>query len=167
MLKFSKKVEYALISMVHMNRHGDGQLISARELATAFNIPQEVIGKVLQRLARNGFITSVQGVKGGYQLACAASEIDIAGVITAIDGPLKVVGCVEETEDQCSCGQFNYCNMRRPMETIQMRLTDFFAAISLEDFQMNRIPVYQKLTSSPLLSLDNSTGAVNSGPLEN
>ncbi|MCB0259910.1 MAG: Rrf2 family transcriptional regulator, partial [Calditrichaeota bacterium] len=65
MLKFSKKVEYALISMLYMAKREDGELTTSRELSQHFNIPQELAGKVLQSLARTGCIASVQGVKGG------------------------------------------------------------------------------------------------------
>lgn len=136
MLKFSKKVEYALISMLYMAKRESGELTTSRELSEHFNIPQELAGKVLQSLARTGCIASVQGVKGGYQLASAPELINLTAVITAVDGPIKVVNCVEEP-GQCGCDQLRYCNMRNPMETIQSKLIEFFNAITLKDLQTN------------------------------
>ncbi|MCK6619062.1 MAG: Rrf2 family transcriptional regulator [Calditrichaceae bacterium] len=140
MLKFSKKVEYALISMLYMAEQQKGQLISARELAESFNIPQELVGKVLQSLARVGFISSVQGVKGGYQLAMEPDKIRLPEVIYAVEGPVRVVNCVDDPEN-CDCEQIKYCNMRNPMETLQLKLLAFLDSISLKELQTNQFPV--------------------------
>jgi Rrf2 family protein len=139
MLKFSKKVEYALISMLYMAEQNEGQLTTSRELAATFNIPQELAGKVLQSLAKSGCISSVQGVKGGYLLAKEPDMINLADIIVAVDGPVKVVNCVDEP-DSCSCEQLSFCNMRNPMETIQDKLMNFFTSITLKDLQTNYIP---------------------------
>lgn len=139
MLKFSKKVEYAIISMLYMAEQERGQLSTARALAETFNIPQELVGKVLQSLARKGCINSVQGVKGGYQLAKEPEHINLAEIIIAVDGPVRVVNCVDEVEI-CSCNQLDFCNMRNPMETIQLKLVTFFNSVSLKDIQSNYIP---------------------------
>jgi Rrf2 family protein len=139
MLRFSRKVEYALISMLYMAEQKEGQLTTSRELAETFNIPQELAGKVLQSLAKNGCISSVQGVKGGYLLAKEPDLINLADIIIAVDGPVKVVNCVDEPES-CTCDQFNSCNMRNPMETIQVKMMKFFNSTTLKDLQTNYIP---------------------------
>ena len=140
MLKFSKKVEYALISMLYMAERIEGELTTSRELSQTFNIPQELVGKVLQSLAKSGCIISVQGVKGGYQLAQIPEMISLTQVIRAVEGPIRVVNCVNEPES-CTCDQLNYCNMRNPMETIQYKLTQFLNSITLKDLQKNSIPI--------------------------
>ncbi len=146
MLKLSKKVEYALISMCYMAKRDKGQLTTTRELSENFNFSQELIGKVLQSLTKNGFVTSVQGVKGGYELAQEPESINITGVINAVDGPVRVVSCIEEGED-CTCEQLSFCNIRNPMETIQLKLIHFFDTITLQDLQSNQIPF--EVTSTP------------------
>lgn len=138
MLKFSKKIEYALISMLYMAEQEADRLTTAKELSQHFNIPQEVAGKVMQKLAKYGCINSVQGVKGGYQLANHPAEIRLTNVINAVDGPVKLVNCVE-SDQNCGCDQFNFCNMRNPMELLQTRLVDFFDNITLGDLQTQQI----------------------------
>lgn len=139
MLKFSKKIEYALISMLYMAEQPEGDLTTSRELSQTFNIPQELVGKVLQSLARSGCIASVQGVKGGYQLAMDPEFISLTQVITAVEGPVQVVNCVNNPAS-CTCEQLAFCNMRNPMETIQFKLTQFLSSITLKDLQNNSIP---------------------------
>ena len=91
MLRLSKKADYALIAITHLTLKSGSS--SAREIAEQFDIPVELLAKVLQRLTRRGLLASQQGTRGGYQLARAATGISIADVIQAIDGPVAVTAC--------------------------------------------------------------------------
>ena len=69
MLRLSKKADYALIAMKHLAVRGDQQSqasSSAREIAELYDIPIELMAKVLQRLVRRGLLASHQGTRGGY-----------------------------------------------------------------------------------------------------
>ena len=83
MLRLSKKADYALIAMKHLALHGDGSS-SAREIAGLYDIPIELLAKVLQRLVRRGLLASQQGTRGGYQLARMPRQISVADVIQAM-----------------------------------------------------------------------------------
>ena len=91
MLRLSKKADYALIAMAHLALKPGSA--SAREIAESYDIPTELMAKVLQRLTRRGLLTSQQGTRGGYQLSRAATGISVADVIQAIDGPVSVTAC--------------------------------------------------------------------------
>lgn len=133
MLKISKKTEYAIIALVDMAGNGDKKLVTAKDLSDRFNIPREILGKVLQSLAKNDLIESHQGVKGGYQLVVPLVEININKVIRTVDGPIQLVDCA--ADDGCNCGQIDYCNIKNPMEFIQNELNRFFDNITLQDFK--------------------------------
>src|SRR5438128_4159464 len=106
MLRLSKKADYALIAMKHLAVRGDRASSSAREIAEQFDIPIELMAKVLQRLVRRGLLASHQGTRGGYQLARGPSDISVADVIQAIEGPVTVTACSTE-ESQCM--QYSKC----------------------------------------------------------
>jgi FeS assembly SUF system regulator len=110
MLRLSKKADYALIAMTHLALKPGSA--SAREIAEHYDIPTELMAKVLQRLARRNLLTSQQGARGGYTLARAATGISVADVIQAIDGPVSVTACSAHTD---RCGQFAKCNVRDPL----------------------------------------------------
>src|ERR1700704_2801370 len=93
MLRLSKKADYALIAMKHLALRGDRGSSSAREIASLYDIPIELLAKVLQRLVRGGLLASQQGTRGGYQLARVPALISVADVIQAIDGPVAVTAC--------------------------------------------------------------------------
>jgi len=136
MLKFSRKVEYAIIAIMYMAEKPEGELSTAKELAEKFSIPSELMGKVLQLLARQDLIVSEQGVKGGYKVIKPLSEISLKEVLWAVSGPVQLVSCIDD-DDDCRCDQLQVCNIKGPMEMIHLKLHRFFEQFTLADFIEN------------------------------
>jgi Rrf2 family protein len=130
MLRLSKKADYALLAMTHLAARVDRGAVSARELAEAYNIPPELLAKVLQKLVRAGLLASHQGIRGGYGLGRTAERISVADVIQAVDGPVTVTAC--STSDH-SCDQYSKCNIRDPLWRIKDRIVDALAATSVAE----------------------------------
>jgi len=86
MLRLSKKADYALMAMKHLAQKRDISSTSAREIAEQYDIPIELMAKVLQRLVRMRLLASTQGTRGGYMLSRPPTTISVADVIEAIDG---------------------------------------------------------------------------------
>src|SRR6516165_12207374 len=120
MLRLSKKADYALMAMKHLALRGDRGSSSAREIAALYDIPIELMAKVLQRLVRRGLLASQQGTHGGYQLARLPTQISVADVIQAIDGPVTVTACSGDEGQQCE--QFSKCNVRDPLWRVRERI---------------------------------------------
>ena len=135
MLRLSKKADYALIAMAHLALKPGS--VSAREIAENYEIPTELMAKVLQRLARRGLLISQQGTRGGYQLARSSGSISVADVIQAIDGPLTVTACSAHNE---GCGQFATCNVRDPLWKIRERIVTALATCSVLEMASENPP---------------------------
>jgi Rrf2 family protein len=130
MLRLSKKADYALLAVRHLAAAGERQAVSARELAEAYDIPGELLAKVLQKLVRAHLLESHQGTRGGYGLARPAAQVSVADVIQAIDGPLTVTAC---SADDHSCSQYSKCNIRDPLWRIKDRIVSALAATSVAE----------------------------------
>ena len=132
MLRLSKKADYALMAMKHLavKSAGAPSSTSAREIAEQYDIPIELMAKVLQKLARRHLLTSHQGTRGGYRLGRASSSISVADIIQAIDGPLTVTACSTDSEN---CGQYAKCSVRDPLWRIKDRIIAALATCSLQE----------------------------------
>ena len=130
MLRFSKKADYALIALADLASRPEGASSSAREIAGRYNIPVELMAKVLQRLVRMGMVASHQGTRGGYHLARDAAQISVADVIQGIDGPVLVTACSDEDE---SCEQYDKCNVRDPLWRLKDRIVQSLAAFTVNE----------------------------------
>ncbi|MGE3344080.1 MAG: Rrf2 family transcriptional regulator [Vicinamibacterales bacterium] len=133
MLRLSKKTDYALLAMRHLAANADRGAVSARELAETYDIPAELLAKVLQKLVRGKLLESHQGIRGGYALARPAATMSVADVIQAVDGPLMVTAC---SEDDHTCEQFAKCNIRDPLWRIKDRIVATLAATTVAEMAM-------------------------------
>ena len=68
-----------------------GRVVNTKEIAEEYNIPLELLAKVLQTLAKNGMIESHNGPKGGYLLGRSARQITIAQILESMQVEAKVV----------------------------------------------------------------------------
>ncbi len=140
MLRLSKKADYALIAMKHLAQSaGQAEVrlreggagttsTSAREIAEQYDIPIELLAKVLQRLVRTGLLVSTQGTRGGYMLSRPPKSISVVDVIQAIDGPFTVTACSTEKHD---CEQYSKCSVRNPLWQIRERIVAALGTVTL------------------------------------
>ena len=139
MLRLSKKADYALIAMKHLAQKRDVASVSAREIAENYDIPIELMAKVLQRLVRTGLLTSQQGTRGGYALSRPATSVSVADVIQAIDGPFTVTACSMENS---GCEQYGKCSVRGPLWQIRERIVQTLGMVTLADMASEQEPTF-------------------------
>jgi FeS assembly SUF system regulator len=140
MLRLSKKADYALIAMKHLAQKETGATsTSAREIAEQYDIPIELMAKVLQRLVRSGLLISTQGTRGGYTLGRSSVSISVADVIEAIDGPFTVTACSSDKND---CEQYGKCSVRGPLWQIRERIVQTLGMVTLADMASEQEPTF-------------------------
>jgi FeS assembly SUF system regulator len=129
MLKLTKKADYGLIALKHLAVHTpDGS--SAKEIAETYGIPLALLSKILQKLAKSGFLRSEHGTKGGYKLAREAREITALEVIRTIDGPIFLTACFTE---HGYCCHTDKCIVRDPLQKVHEGILRLLANISIAD----------------------------------
>jgi Rrf2 family protein len=130
MLRLSKKADYALMAMKHLAQKDGTCSTSAREIAEQYDIPIELMAKVLQRLVRTGLLVSTQGTRGGYMLSRTSASISVADVIEAIDGPFTVTACSTEKN---TCEQYGKCSIRDPLWQIRERIAAALGTVTIAE----------------------------------
>jgi Rrf2 family protein len=137
MLRFTKRADYGLMAIHYITVHEDRGAVSAKRIAEEFAIPPELLAKILQRLARERLIVSQNGPKGGYVLGRRPSEVTVGEVLRAIEGPINIVGCLEDAD----CPQMERCNLRRPVQKIQAAITQMLDTMSLAELVGEDVPM--------------------------
>lgn len=137
MLRLSKKADYALMAAKHLSMRPDGASASAREMAEAYDIPLELLAKVLQRLVRARVLVSVQGTRGGYRLGRSATTIAVVDVIQAVDGPVTVTAC---SPDDHRCDQYSKCSIRDPLWKIRGRILEALTTVTIAELATDDAP---------------------------
>jgi Rrf2 family protein len=99
-VRVSAKTDYAIRAALELAAAPDEKPVKGERIATAQAIPLRFLENILMQLRHAGLVDSRRGADGGYKLARPASEVTLADVIRAIDGPLAgVSGARPETLD--------------------------------------------------------------------
>lgn len=143
MLRFTKRADYGLMAIHYIAEHEDAGAASAKRIAEEFSIPPELLAKILQRLAKQGLIVSQNGPKGGYVLARRPDQITVGQVIGALEGPFSIVGCMDVDGD--GCPQIARCNLRRPVEKIQVAISHMLNTMTLAELGSEADPAMMSI----------------------
>lgn len=145
MLRISKKADYAVFLLGAIARDGAypggphrDSVVSAHEIARQANLNKSVVANLLKLFARDGTLESVRGLKGGYRLAKAPSEITLGSILAVVDGPLNLVDCLRpdgslETGDDHHCNLITFCPTKNPMRIVHERIAALFQQITLAE----------------------------------
>lgn len=140
MIRITRQTDYGIVLMTHLAVHPAGQY-NAPELAAETHLPLPMVAKILKLLAREGLLASHRGVKGGYSLARLPEEITMAEIVTALEGPIALTECVEETG---LCVHEAMCPSRSNWHVISRAVQRALAGISLAEMSH---PLPQTLVS--------------------
>ena len=157
MLKLSKKVDYGLIALMHLARHTERPAWSAREIAEQYDLPAELLAKILQKMVPKGVLTPSYGMNGGYTLAKPAEEISAAEVVEAIEGPFSLTECIP---NHGSCLQFAKCPVKTPLQRLNDNVVNMLRETTIAEMsaqfsaqcQTSRPPVVSQRFSTLKLS---------------
>ncbi|MBN1359030.1 MAG: Rrf2 family transcriptional regulator [Sedimentisphaerales bacterium] len=100
-MKISQASAYALHAMMYMVRHRTQLPVTSRTIAKAEGMPPGYVSKVLQQLAKAGFIRSVRGRNRGYVFARLPEEINLLELFEALEGEPFFDDCPLR---HCACG---------------------------------------------------------------
>lgn len=150
MLKLTKKADYGLISLKHLALLKDGKTASAKEIAEAYRIPAPILAKVLQKLARDGFLISEQGTNGGYRLSKDPRTMTALEVIRAIDGPIILTNCFTEHGE---CELSDKCSVREPLRKVHLGILKLLDSITIHNLTDDCDAELPAPAASPLAGL--------------
>lgn len=132
MFTFTKKTDYALLALSFLATEGIGRVVGPREIARRYEIPAELLAKVMQTLARHRIVVSVPGPTGGYRLDRSSDAISVGEIVEAVDGPLAIAQCWEET-GVTGCAQARHCHLRGPLARIQEEVARMLREMTLAE----------------------------------
>ena len=101
MIKLSKLTDYAVVILAQMTQE-KGALLSASTLSGRTGLPEPTVSKILKSLGKSGIIDSVRGASGGYRIDKTAENVPVAAIIAAMEGPIALTACVENSEEICA-----------------------------------------------------------------
>jgi Rrf2 family transcriptional regulator, nitric oxide-sensitive transcriptional repressor len=127
-LGLTLQTDYALRTLMYLATHRERARIS--EVAELFGISNAHVAKVVNQLARLGLVRSMRGIGGGIELAQPAEQIYVGHVITAFEGHLHLLDCVE-TGGVCAIESF--CKLKQVLAEAERLQTSYLNQVTLAD----------------------------------
>ena len=103
---YSKTGEYAIRAILYLARQPQDGLTMSSEIAESEEIPAHYLAKILQRLAKYGFVDSYKGRGGGFRITEQAQKSSILEIVERIEGPVINERCVTGLKE---CVEENPC----------------------------------------------------------
>lgn len=100
---FNKETEYALRSLVYIQTQNyKGMRPGIDEIASGIDAPRFYTAKILQRLVRQGFLSSLKGKGGGFYFDANKPDKTLKELVIAVEGGSIISGCGFGLK-QCDC----------------------------------------------------------------
>ena len=96
-VQLQKSTDYAIRILLYLDNYtAVHNLPTAKMISKGTGLTYPFFIKIASQLKQHGLVDSVQGRNGGYGLAKPADEISLYDVISAMEGELFVLHCLEE-----------------------------------------------------------------------
>ncbi len=127
---YSRSAEYAIRAFVRLASVPEGKYAMVKQIAQEADIPAHFLAKILQQMARKGFLRSSKGPTGGFSLRTPASDVTLLAIIDSIDGLADFNRC---PAGMAVCSDDAPCGMHDNWKALRNRIMEYLERTTIED----------------------------------
>lgn len=142
-MRLALQTDYALRTLMYAATRGER--VRAADVASFFGISAAHISKVVNQLARLGYVRSIRGIGGGIELSRKAEEISVGEVVVAFEGNMHLLDCIS-MKDVCVIESF--CKLKKVLSRAERIQYEYLRDVSLADV----LPTKRQFATTPLHS---------------
>ena len=87
-MRVSLRSTYGIMAAVDLAMQGGSAPIQAKSIARRQGIPARFLEQVLHAMKKAGLVSSQRGAQGGYVLSKKPSDVSVAEILEALEGPV-------------------------------------------------------------------------------
>jgi len=129
-MQITRQADYAIRAILYLAQLGPDEKASTSQIAEDKDIPLSFLAKIIAQLSVAGLLQTMRGARGGVTLARPAKDINLLEVVEAIDGPIQINECVN---DSYQCSQHG-CPMRGIWQDTQADLVNRLRSSTFDKF---------------------------------
>ncbi len=129
---FSRSVKYGMKSLPYMEVAPEGDYKTAKEVAEKTDAPPDFLGKIFQKLAKDGLLQSRRGRGGGFCLSRPGDEISLLEVVKKIDGEDMFDRCLFDLK---KCGSGGKCPIHEDWRPIRDNIVEMLEETTVSDLE--------------------------------
>lgn len=137
-IRLNLTTDYAVRILTELNIRQE--ISAAVELAEALRMSYEYFSKVVTKLKKAGFIRSVQGCNGGYELGKKAEDISVYDVIVEMEGEIRLNRCLE-VEGYCNRDATSNFAVHTYLGEVQDALIEKLREKRISDFGLKKTKI--------------------------
>ncbi len=128
---FSKSFGYALRSVLYVALVSDEkEKTQLDKIAVALNVPRYFLGKVMNRLVKEGILSSLKGHKGGFFINETTLGVSLSRIMDITGENEQFDTCVLR---QHKCNVDNPCPLHKQAEAIKEKWQSLLSTTTVED----------------------------------
>lgn len=127
-MRLTTHTDYALRTLMYLATTGTRS--TASHVAELYGVSQHHMAKVVNQLARLGYVRSIRGIGGGIELAKQPEEILLGKVVEAFEGNMHLLDCVV-TDDVCAIQSF--CKLKGVLAEAERVQLDYLNSVTLAE----------------------------------
>ncbi len=131
-MRLTHLADYAVVMMTAAARREPWARLSAAELSGETGVPLPTAQKLMGKLAVAGLLTSVRGAGGGFTLARAITEISLADIVEAVEGPIALTMCAG-SDEASDCALDAHCRVKPHMGIVGAKVRGALHAVTLQE----------------------------------
>ncbi len=139
-MRLTHLADYAVVMMTAAARReasnsapdGGGSRLSAADLSGETGVPLPTAQKLMGKLAAAGLLTSVRGFGGGFTLARGITDISLADIVEAVEGPIAMTQCAG-SDEVSDCALDAHCRVKPHMGIVGAKVRGALHAVTLQE----------------------------------
>jgi FeS assembly SUF system regulator len=131
-MRLTHLADYAVVLMTAAARRAEGERLSATALSEDTGVPLPTAQKLMGHLASAGLLNSARGAGGGFTLSRPVTEISLADIVEAVEGPIAMTVC-SGIEGVSDCALDAHCRVKPHMGIVGNAVRGALGAVSLRE----------------------------------
>lgn len=129
-MKLSTRARYGLRALAYLARKGPDATVQLSDIAAHEAVSEKYLEHLFRQLKAAGIVYAIRGAKGGYRLARDPESLTLLEIVTALEGPIAPVDCLEAPS---VCERSSFCPTRGVWEELRELIEQFFASKTLAE----------------------------------
>ncbi len=126
---YTKTGEYAIRAILYLARAPKDLLVMSSNIAKTEDIPSHYLAKILQRMAKFGFVDSFKGRGGGFRITKLALNSTILEVVERIEGPVITLTCITGLKE---CSDENPCPLHEEWNDLRNKIFNLISSKNVQ-----------------------------------
>ena len=137
-MKISTKGRYALRMMIDIAENQEKGYVALKDIAIRQDISKKYLEQIALHLSQCGMLRAVRGYQGGYMLSRDAKDYTVTEILSAVEGTLAPVSCLESPVN--TCPRREHCKTLPLWMNLDRRIQAYLSSVTLWDVVDGSIP---------------------------